>query len=261
MIREALEKVVHEVRRCIYRPDVRVTARLETVYLGTTYGGWSFLDDPSLHGATVVSCGLGEDASFDVAFARRFDAKVLIVDPTPRAIEHARGILDRIGQPRQRDYVRGGKQPLDAYDLTGLSPEQLTVIPKALWIRNGKIKFFHPKDPEHVSHSIINYQNEYSAETAYTEVETITIEEIMKGWKLDSLPLVKLDIEGAEVDVILDMMTKRIHPLQILVEFDELNVPSRRAKNRFETAKDRLLSDGYQLVFFDGRADFLFARR
>ena len=32
----------------------------------------------------IISCGLGEDASFDIDMINRFGAKILCIDPTPR---------------------------------------------------------------------------------------------------------------------------------------------------------------------------------
>ena len=39
----------------------------------------------------------GEDASFDVEFTTRFKARIIIVDPTPRAIDHFEAIQKRLG--------------------------------------------------------------------------------------------------------------------------------------------------------------------
>src|SRR3569832_187068 len=65
--------------------------------LGSCYGGWTFVEDPALCGSVMISCGLGEDASFDIEFAARFGAQVLLVDPTPRAIKHFEEISSKYG--------------------------------------------------------------------------------------------------------------------------------------------------------------------
>lgn len=96
------------------------------IRLGSEYGGWCFLDDPaSLRNSIIVSAGLGEDASFDIEFANKYDAKVLVVDPTPRAIIHFNSINQHIGSPRNQQYVKGGVQPIDAYDLENIKNDQL----------------------------------------------------------------------------------------------------------------------------------------
>jgi hypothetical protein len=83
--------------------------------LGSDYGGWTFEPSTDLQNSAIVSCGLGEDASFDIEFASRFGAKVIIVDPTPRAIRHFDEIQKRVGQPAVQSYVKGGKQPIASY--------------------------------------------------------------------------------------------------------------------------------------------------
>ena len=120
--------------------------------LGSTYGGWSFLDDPGLRGGFIVSGGLGEDASFDVEFARRYEAQVYIVDPTLRAITHFEALLDRLGSPSAMAYAPTGSQPLEAYELTKLSKSQFQLLPKALTDHDGTVRLYAPPDPRHVSY-------------------------------------------------------------------------------------------------------------
>ncbi|HEX7642751.1 MAG TPA: FkbM family methyltransferase [Burkholderiaceae bacterium] len=259
---QSLRKIRKGVAYLRYRPRIAVApydgAQGNLITLGTEYGGWTFVDDPRLHGATVISCGLGEDASFDVEFARRYDAKVVIVDPTPRSIAHYEAIRQRLGRHATTGYVKGGKQPVEAYDLSGLTADRFDLVPKALWTAPEKLKFFSPPNPEHVSHSIVNYLNGYAADTPYIEVEAITLPELMKEKRIDRLELLKLDIEGAEVKVIEHMLAEGIYPRQLLVEFDELAHPSQRAKHNFEASDARLGECGYRLIDFNGTANFLY---
>ena len=54
------------------------------IFLGTEYGGWSFVDEDNLKNCTIISAGIGEDASFDIEFASKYDARIIIVDPPVR---------------------------------------------------------------------------------------------------------------------------------------------------------------------------------
>lgn len=66
--------------------------------------------------------------------------------------------------------------------------------------------------------------------------------------ELDRIEILKLDIEGAEIEVIEDILTDGIRPRQILVEFDQLQKPNRPHRARVR-ATLRLLSDaGYRLT-------------
>ena len=67
------------------------------IFLGTRYGGWSLLDEDNLNNSTIISAGLGEDASFDIEFASKYNAKIIIVDPTPRSIKHYNEIINSLG--------------------------------------------------------------------------------------------------------------------------------------------------------------------
>ncbi len=232
----------------------------ELVHLGTGYGGWTFVNDPALQGATIVSAGLGEDASFDVEFVRRYGARSVIVDPTPRAVAHHAAIMGRIGQPRTTDYVGGGDQPVDSYDLSGVSAEQLTLDQRALWNAETTVRFFRPRNPSNVSHSILNYQHAYRDDTDHIEVPAVPLSRILSdhGIAADGLPLLKLDIEGAEVEVIERMLDDGIRPRQLCVEYDEFNVATRRAFARIDRAHGRLTDAGYRCIHTDGKADFLY---
>ena len=246
-------------RSIMHNPRIPTSGADDLIRLGTEYGGWVLQDRPYLHGCTIISAGLGEDASFDVEFATRFGARVLIVDPTPRAIAHFDRLTERLGQKAEREYTDNGQIPVDAYDLDSISPDQLQLVDRALTDNPGPVQFFAPPNPAHVSHSIVNFQNAYASNTPHIMVESVTIQELWDQAGGD-VPLVKLDIEGAEIEAILDMTRRHLAPQQLLVEFDELNFPSRRATQRFRQAHRELLACGLRPAHREGRANFLYLR-
>jgi FkbM family methyltransferase len=205
-----------------------------------------------------VSCGLGEDASFDVDFASAFHATVIIVDPTPRAITHFTEMKARVGQPAVVNYAKGGKQPATAYDLRAVSACALILEPSALWTENTRLKFYAPQNPDDVSHSIVDLQCTSSHSDRYLEVTAVTLETLIEKYALSTIPLMKLDIEGAEVKVIQSALDKRIFPRQLLVEFDEMNFPSDRSKKNAEDTDRALRQAGYKCRYFDGVSNFLY---
>lgn len=244
----------HKFIWCFYRvqnkvPQLKVIAHEHSlVRLGTVYGGWTFVNNKSLYNSVIVSCGLGEDASFDIEFASQYGAKIVIVDPTPRAITHFHEIIKHLGRTRVTPYSTSGTQPIEAYDLTDIRQHQLELCAMALWNENTTLKFYPPPDSTHVSYSILNYQRNYEHSNQYIEVPSICIDELCKQFSLNDIKLIKLDIEGAEVELILDMMSKCIFPEQILVEYDELSTPSIKSKNRIESAHRALLAANYKLI-------------
>ncbi|MET1412985.1 FkbM family methyltransferase [Roseibium sp. HPY-6] len=231
--------------------------------LGTEYGGWTFVDDNDLNGSVIISAGLGEDASFDVAFANRYGAKVIIVDPTPRAVVHFEQISERFGLPSSQSFNSTGQQDPAAYELSAIDASRLILVKKALWNAVTSVRFYEPKDKKNVSHSISNFQNEYSKETDYIDVPAIDMISLLDEMGVDrsQVKLVKLDIEGAEIEVIRHMLANDFFPKQILLEIDELNFPSKVAYGRATEVSTLLKKRGYKVVWSDGRANFLFYRK
>ncbi len=258
MLSRVVNGVSHRLARRRFAPQISVNPMSGLVRLGSDYGGWTFLPSDDLAGSTIVSCGLGEDGTFDVEFAARFQARVIIVDPTPRAIAHFNEIRARAGRQAETPYIKGGRQPAEAYDLSHVKTGALILEPRALWVEETTLKFFAPRDSRHVSHSIVNLQNSYSDRGAYIEVRSITPEALLEKYRLVTIGLMKLDIEGAESRVIEHALAAGIRPRQILVEFDGMNFPSSRSRELVEHTDNVLRDAGYQCRYFDGQANFLY---
>lgn len=233
----------------------------DLIRLGSAYGGWTFVHHGDLFGSTIISAGLGEDASFDVEFARTYGAKVIVVDPTPRAVNHFNEISARLGSASTCGYSGGGAQSVEAYDLRGINQSDLALVPQALWKASTTLKFFEPINEKHVSHTLVNFRRDYQDAGNYMVVESITMTDLLRDNGLrdgDSLQLVKLDIEGAEVEVISNFLDEGIRPNQILVEFDELNAPSPESFSRIDFIDTKLNKFGYQCIWTDNQVDFLY---
>jgi len=234
MLKKVARKVRARIRELIgTAPVLRPSAHNERlIRLGTTYGGWTLADRPELHGSTIISAGLGEDGTFDIGFSERYRARVIIVDPTPRAIEYYAAKIPNNG----------------CFEL----------CPRALWNKATHLKFFAPNNPAHVSHSLINFVNNYATDTPGIEVETTTMAALVARHGLPEI--VKLDIEGAEIEVVCNMLSNGIRPRQILVEYDEMLAPSVKSRKRIEIAHRALLASGYSLIHYDYPANFLYVQ-
>lgn len=227
--------------------------------LGSGHCGWTFVEDPALQNGVIVSAGLGEDGSFDVEFAAKYNATVHIIDPTPRAIDHFRALIARAGLPSETGYSETGTQPPESYDLSNVAEDQIQLHEVAIWNERTRVRFFMPKNTAHVSHSIVNFQNEYANDTPFIEVDAMPMTDVLHeiGVGPDQIALLKLDIEGAEIEVVESILAEGITPKQILVEFDEFNAPTRRGIARISRTHALLLDRGYKIVHTDGQADFL----
>jgi len=193
-------------------------------YSGTSYGGWHFSDENLSKNLTVVSAGVGEDISFDIELLNKFKVKLFLIDPTPRAVLYVQKIIANLGNSKTLEFDESsGYQPIEAYDLSDIQEEDFILIEKALYNKSeSTIKFYAPPKKEFVSYSISNFQHNFSKNTDFIEVKTITLSDIMIQNKINKIDILKLDIEGAENQVIPNMLRNKIYPKQILVEFDEL---------------------------------------
>jgi FkbM family methyltransferase len=156
---------------------------------GSDYGGWEVAVEGIDHRSVVYSFGIGEDVTFDLALIERFGLTVHAFDPTPRSLRW-----------------------VEAQQLT----PGLVVHEYGLAARDGPVKFFPPANPNHVSHTVLG--------RATTEQDAITVpmkrlETIMGELGHDHIDLLKLDIEGAEYEVIEKLEPSATRPGQILVEF------------------------------------------
>jgi len=238
---------------------IKISSKYDFITLGSPSQGLTFINKKELYESTMISAGLGEDGSFDIEFARKYNANIIIVDPTPKAVNHYNKIIDRLGLENNTSYIKdSGKQPIEAYNLKDIKRNQLKLINKALWIENKTLKFYPPKNPKHVSHTISNYNESED----YIKVKSITIFDVLKDFNLskNEIKLLKLDIEGAEIEVIADMLKNKFKPNQICVAFDDIN----HSKNKNEIFKkidliDNLLTkNGYKCIHTNRVADFLY---
>ena len=213
--------------------------------LGTTYGGW-VVPTQLLHpGAVCVCAGAGEDVSFDVELAERFGCRVIVLDPTPRAIQHVRSLFDAT---RRGDSMMINHRKGQIYHLTEEGMRHLQFEESGLWDQNETLRFFAPKDREHVSHSALNLQG---TEDSF-EAPVLTLKSIQEEFEVNSLTVLKLDIEGAEYRVLDSLERDGLRPKVICVEFDEGHQPLDESfGERITEAVQKLENRQYRLVHND----------
>ena len=224
------------------------------IKLGSEHG-WALGDRSYLIGSIAISAGLGQDASFDIEYIGRYRARVFLIDPTPSAIDHFQEISLRFGTSKEREYVRGGVQPINSYDLSLVNDNNLRLISKALFNSNREIRFFEPKNGA-TSYSALNI---FKTDNSIS-VQAITFSELLKDLQIKSneVFLVKLDIEGAASEVLFDFLGKPCLPHQILVEFEEVFVFSIANAKKLVRTFRLLQAHNYRLIYTDKVANFTF---
>jgi FkbM family methyltransferase len=168
-------------------------------------------------GAVCYCVGAGEDISFDLSLATRFRCEVWMFDPTPRAIAYVSPFVS--------------EHP------------NLHFEPLGVWSSDTTLRFYAPRDPRHVSHSAVNLQR--SAE--FFDAECRSVASLMRSHAHERLAVLKLDIEGAEYEVLEDVLTKQLPIDVICVEFDQ-PMPVARTLRMVR----RLRAAGYALVRVEG---------
>lgn len=231
-LREALRSLRSRVR--MKRIGVRRLVEVPgVIYLGSAYGGYA-VPAGLVRGRTGLSFGAGEDISFEVGLARELGATVHIYDPTPRAIEYCRGVI-------------AGTDG----DVEG----RLFIHPYGVWSECRIERFYAPSDLAHVSHSIVNLQTT----TDYFDAECLSPVEALRRLGLGDVSFVKLNIEGAEYEVVGAMFDREITPDVVCITFDELHSPlDGKASDRLRGLVRRFRAESYVPVHaVDCKATFV----
>jgi len=161
--------------------------KVEKISLGNDGASWSVCTAGLTETSVVYSMGVGEEVSFELELIRRFALQVHAFDPTPRSIQWVK------------------KQAI---------PEKLVFHSFGLGKVDGCCQFSPPVDPTHVSYTMLPRKTGPMIEAPVYRLATI-----MKILGHSKISLLKMDIEGAEYDVISDVLSSGIRPEQMLVEF------------------------------------------
>jgi len=182
---------IERLLRPLRRPRVKLSkqAQFEHVSLGTEYGGYAVIPTRLDESSVVYSFGVGTDISFDEGLIALRGVTVHAFDPTPRSLEWVKA------------------QTL---------PKQFVFHPWGVANYDGSAHFHAPKDPTHVSHTLVESGN---VGTGTVEAPVLRLQTIMERLGHDHIDLLKMDIEGAEYDVLDDLLGSKLAVPQILAEF------------------------------------------
>ena len=165
---------------------------LASEWYGSVYGGFYLAPALLPADAIVYSVGIGKDISFDREVLRRHDCRVYGFDPTPKAIDY----------------------------LTDKTPDRFTFHPYGLTAgRGGTATFYLPRDRNATSGSLL--ATDVMDEGRAIEVEMRTLGEIATDLGHSRIDVLKVDIEGAEYDVIPDVLDSGTVVDQLLLEFHD----------------------------------------
>ena len=172
--------------RDLYLP---VQVRCTKAYFGNEHAEWCVCPTGLSEESIVYSFGVGADISFDLGLIRQFGMRVHGFDPTPRSITWVR-----------------------SQDL----PEKFVFHDYGIGGHDGNVLFRAPEDPNHVSYKAVPGGGPGAP---LIEAPVHRLATILKKLGHERIDVLKMDIEGAEYEVVQDLISCRNHVKQLLVEF------------------------------------------
>lgn len=199
-------------------------SRTDLLRLGGAYGGHVVAEAPLGSGAVCYSAGVGNDLSFDLALIERYGCRVHAFDPTPAA----------------QDFVEGLELPAE-----------LDFRPFGLWSEDTYLDFWDQPGERGAPAS------NYSATDLYgggrqLRAEVKSLRSVMSSLGHEQIDLLKLDIEGAEYEVIRSILTDEIPVNVLTVEFHKNPSTQSMRSAVADLRRARLFPehvDGYEVAF------------
>ncbi|MCH8072789.1 MAG: FkbM family methyltransferase [Proteobacteria bacterium] len=156
-------------------------------------GGWWFTPEGLDAGSIVYSLGIGDDIEFDLSVIEKYGVEVHAFDPTPSSI----------------DMLEGRELP-----------QRFEFHPWAVTAADGSLTFY-PRLKKDGTKSDVMYTLIAEEETVddAIEVPAYSLSTIIQKLGHEQIDLMKMDIEGAEYEVLDGLLASPIKPTQLLVEF------------------------------------------
>jgi FkbM family methyltransferase len=182
MAKRAIRLMIgHDV---LYKYDVHPRKK----HFGSVYGGWTIVPELLDSNSIVYSFGVGADITFDLELIRHFGLTVHGFDPSPLAIQ---------------------------WIATQNLPAHYLFHPWGLGAKDGTADFFAPCSGGMYS----LHKEQMKEEFTRTQVPISRLSTITKRLGTEVIDLLKMDVEGAEYDVLPDLVESAVRIKQLSIEF------------------------------------------
>lgn len=156
------------------------------------HGEWHLCPIGLNPSSIVYSLGIGKDITFDMSVISRFGARIHAFDPTPTAM---------------------------AWLSEQILPPHFNALPLGIAAYDGTAVFSPPDDPVNPSYAFHGRSGEGIISGATVVCEVRRLSTLMRELGHSQIDLLKMDIEGAEYEVIQDLTEAGVSVKQLLVEF------------------------------------------
>lgn len=170
-------------------PKLKVDINLAT----QNYSGWEVVPDMINENDIVYSIGICDDIRFEVDIIEKNKVLVFAFDPTPYSVQWIE------------------KQTL---------PSSLQFFPWAVSDKDGKF-FLYPRIKKNgkTSDVMFSFHKQEEERSDGVSVDAYKIESMLQKLGHKNIDILKMDVEGAEYDVIDNMLSSSLRPKLLLVEF------------------------------------------
>jgi FkbM family methyltransferase len=186
---DGYRKVKLKLKQLIGRePKLKIDKYIKT----EEWEGWELVTELVTSSDIIYSFGICDDIGFELAACNK-GAKVFALDPTPYSV----------------DWV--GKQSL---------PEHFKFFPWAAAGTDGHY-YLYPRISKKGKKSSVMYtfHQESNEQADGVEVRALSLKTIASELGHESIDILKMDIEGAEYEVIDDLLSSGFNPKMLLIEF------------------------------------------
>ncbi len=161
---------------------------VDTVVLGE----WEFCPQYINQQSVIYSLGVGDSIEFDVGIIKHHGCKVHAFDPTPYAVE---------------------------WIASQNIPSELQFHPWAVSGKDGNLRMIQRTNKRGQKSEVMWTEAPSGSEADVIEVPVYSIPSIMKRLSHSFISLMKIDVEGAEYEIIDSILNNGVLPEQILIEF------------------------------------------
>jgi FkbM family methyltransferase len=168
----------------------------------------------------VYSGGVGRDITFEHDLVKNYGCQVVLFDPSPTGLETMALPENKIPQFKHHAVALAGQC--------------------------GTLKFTRPIYEDEGS-----WHKQQAGGVAALEVPCVDLATLMRQNGHDHIDLLKIDIEGAEYEVIDDLLKRRLPVKQVLVEFHHQLLPGVRRQQTVRAIL-KMAAAGYRLLKKDG---------